>query len=125
MSTETQLPARLASPGETFEYADAGGTLHTMKADDNGSLQPANSAEDRILAARGLPRIEADPEGPNRPELQARAKELGLPASGTKAELTAAIAAEEARLEAEAAANPPTDDDHAGDGADDEEGANA
>lgn len=125
MSTESQLPARLASPGETFEYADAGGELHTMTADDQGRVQPTNGAEDRLLAERGFPRIEADPEKSYR-DLQAEAKDLGLSSSGSKADLTAAIAAERTRLEAEATqpANAG-DDDKAGSGPESTEDAGA
>jgi len=99
------LPQRLARPGETLEYADNLGTLHTIEVDDDGKVQPSNATEDNLLAQRGYPRIEADPDGPNRPELQERARELDLPASGTKAELTAVIAAEEQRR-AEASSVP-------------------
>lgn len=42
-------------------------------------------------------------EGPTYADLKSRAKELGLPATGKAEELAAAIAAEEARLAAEAA----------------------
>ena len=47
---------------------------------------------------------ERAPEGPSYADLQATAKALGIPASGSKVDLAAAIAAEEARLAAEAAA---------------------
>jgi hypothetical protein len=55
------------------------------------------------------PKVTAEDETPKRPELNARAKELGIPATGTNVELAAAIAeAEKAAAEAttEPAAEP-------------------
>lgn len=106
------LPPRLARPGETFEYADGLGTLHTLTADADGHLQPDSADADQMLEQRGLPRIEAAPDGPSHKALQARARELDLSASGSKAELTAAIAARESEL----AATSPNDNPDAGDG---------
>jgi hypothetical protein len=48
------------------------------------------------------------------PELQAEAKALGLPASGKRAELVEAIAAEQARLAAEDATTAPEQGQAAG-----------
>lgn len=111
MTDDETLPQRLARPGETFEYADGSGTLHTLTADDEGHVQPADGFEDAMLEQRGHPRIEAAPHGPKRVELQERAAGLDLPTTGTKAELTAAIAAREAELAGASPNDAPAGDD--------------
>jgi hypothetical protein len=128
------LPARLAAPGEQFEYADTEGTLQQLEADADGHVQPRNAYEDQLLEQRNLPRIEADPDGPSYRELQAEAKDLGIPANGSKAELTAAIAAAKTAAEDQGMTSggdatsgdaPTPGSDEASSGADENTEANA
>ena len=42
--------AHRAAPGETFEFADAAGKLHTVSADTKGVIRPKNGLEANALA---------------------------------------------------------------------------
>jgi len=42
-------------PGATFEYTDPAGDQHTLRADDDGVVRPANALEARIADSYGLP----------------------------------------------------------------------
>lgn len=46
---------RRASPGETFEVADAAGKLHSFSADEDGVIQPRNAFEAAVCDSRDLP----------------------------------------------------------------------
>lgn len=89
--------------GEVFEVdADTAEILLTDPAVSRADDVPRGSTEAPAPATTTSP---AAPAGPSYAELQARGKELGLKVSGVKrADLEAAIAAEEARLAEEAAA---------------------
>lgn len=55
MATKQSFEPRRARPGETFEFADGAGKLHTFSADDEGVIHPANAMEAAVADSRGLP----------------------------------------------------------------------
>lgn len=97
--TETFAP-RLAQPGQTFEYADPAGTLHTFSADEDGIVRPESGAQARVADRFGLPTLDLEP---SRAELREQAAELGVevPASANKEQLAAAVAAAESETAAD------------------------
>lgn len=92
-----------------FIYTGPHGSLSIAgRSLDRG--QPTRLEGRAAEAAAGHPDIQPHvepaerlPEGPSYADLQAKAKELGIPATGSKVDLAAAIVAAEARLAAEAA----------------------
>lgn len=53
--TKVEFDPRRAEKGQSFEFVDASGTAHTMKADDEGVLRPSNAAEKAIADLFDLP----------------------------------------------------------------------
>ena len=51
----TSYEPRRAKPNEKFQVADAGGTLHTFSADEEGVVTPKNDLEQAVLDSRGAP----------------------------------------------------------------------
>jgi len=52
---KAEFDPRRAAEGAAFEYVDATGEAHTMKADDDGVLRPANAQEAAVADLFGLP----------------------------------------------------------------------
>lgn len=50
-----EFEPRRASPNETFEYVDGGGTLHSFSADEDGVIHPKSAQEVAVADSRGLP----------------------------------------------------------------------
>lgn len=118
MGTAT-FPARQAEPGQRFSHTDDEFGDVELVADDEGVVRPETIAEHRLMESFRVPLADGhepyagplygrlpDPEedeadepehaGPTREVLRARARELGIPVSGSKAELEERIAAAEA-----------------------------
>jgi hypothetical protein len=55
VSKKSTPAPRRAEPGAVIRAADAGGTVHVLKADDEGVIQPRDAAEARIADDAGLP----------------------------------------------------------------------
>lgn len=108
------FPARQAEPGQRFNTRDAEGEID-LGADEDGIVQPQTLAEHRAAESFRIPLadgqepydgplythpelIEAreEAQGETVKELRDRAKDLGLPVGGNKAELVERIAAAEA-----------------------------
>jgi len=47
--------ARQASPGQTFSFADASGTIRELRAGDDGRVVPKDRVEEQFLDVFGLP----------------------------------------------------------------------
>lgn len=107
------FPARQAKPGVRYNTRDAEGEIDLV-ADNDGIVQPQTLAEHRAADSFRLPLASGEKpyEGPlfTHPELEeareeaqaekvvdlrSRAKDLGLPAGGTKAELVERVAGAE------------------------------
>lgn len=91
----------------TYIYTGAGASL-SIAGRTLYRGQPTELDGRAAASAEGHPDVEpyaapgAGPQGPTYADLQQRAKALGIPVRGKAAELAEAIAAEEARLKAEA-----------------------
>lgn len=103
----TTLAYAVGDPIEGDDEEKVSGKLASSKAPDAG-------AGNTGLATAAGTSAPTPPAAPTKADLQARAEELGLSKSGTKDELTAAIAEEEARLKAEADSNGAGDGDQDG-----------
>lgn len=55
MATKQSFDPRRAQPGETFEYADGAGTLHSFSANEEGVIHPSNAMEAAVCDSRDLP----------------------------------------------------------------------
>lgn len=54
-SKSADFDPRRAEKDESFEYVDASGSAHTMKADEDGVLRPSNAEEQRVADLFSLP----------------------------------------------------------------------
>lgn len=109
------FPARQAEPGQRFNTRDAEQGEIDLVADEEGIVQPQTLAEHRAAEMFRIPLADGqepyagplfthpelaeareEAQGETVRELRDRAKELGLPVGGNKAELVERIAAVEA-----------------------------
>jgi hypothetical protein len=95
---EEEMHYTIRAPMPTFD-----GNMHDVRFHAGTGVAELEDSDVAWFQKRGYavePVVPEDGEGPRYPELQAEAKALGLPASGKKAELAAAIAEERLRLDA-------------------------
>lgn len=112
------FPNRTAEPGTVITFHGRDGEIE-MTADAHGLVSIHNAEEDAIATSFGLGRT-TDAHSPATPtvaDLKARAKELGLPTGGKKADLEERIAAAAAPPEQEDDAGAPPDQPAAADDA--------
>ena len=53
--SKQQFDPRRAQPDQAFSYVDAAGKEHTFRADEEGVVRPANTAQVNVADAFGLP----------------------------------------------------------------------